>query len=337
MVRTEPEGRPEAQIGDDEIDLRELFRTLWTGRWTIALVTAAFVALAVIYLHVATYRYTAELVLTPTQSSNTSRLGGLGGLASLAGVSLPQDQKEMSFSLYQQGVHSRGLADALARHKPLMRVVFANEWNVDAGRWQQPRGAMSSMVGALKNILGVPVYEWRTPDGARLQTYLKREVGVAEDMKKPFVTLTFDHKDPEFAVYFLNTLNVELDNILRQKALERATSNIAYLSEQLSRVTITEHRAAIAESLSEQEKQKMAASSSAPFAADPFGTASASLRPTSPRPPLVLIMSLIGGVMLGSLVVLTLGYAFDRSPDFRKRAPRRLFGRTEDDDNFNVG
>ena len=76
------------------------------------------------------------------------------------------------------------------------------------------------------------------------------------------------------------------------------------LSAQLGKVTIAEHREALAQTLSEQEKQRMAASSSAPYAAEPFGNATASPRPTSPRPILVLAASLMAGLLLGTLAAL---------------------------------
>src|SRR5690606_16351275 len=90
--------------------------------------------------------------------------------------------------------------------------------------------------------------------------------------------------------------------------LKRSSGNIAYLTEQLSKATVAEYREAIAQALSEQEKIRMASSSTAPFAAEPFGSAAASPRPTSPQPLLVLIVSIVGGGILGSLLVLGRGF-----------------------------
>lgn len=292
---------------DDEIDLVELVRTLWAGRWIIAGVTTATLLLAVLYLNIVTYTYTARLTLTPAQASGstlTSKLGGLGDLASLAGINMPQDSNALAFSLYVEGVHSRSLADALARHKDLMRVIFHRDWNAASGIWQEPKGFVRSAATTVKHMLGIPVFDWRPPDGARLQEFMDEEVGIEQDPKKPFVSITFNHEDPAFASRFVSTLNSELDNLLRQKALARANGNIEYLSTQLGKVTIAEHREALAQALSEQEKQRMAASSSAPYAADPFGTATASARPTAPRPVLVLAASLMAGLLLGTLAAL---------------------------------
>lgn len=291
----------------DEIDLVKLVQTLWTGRWIIAGVTAVAILCAALYLNVASYKYTARLTLTPTQGSAStlsSKLGGFGDLASLAGINMPQDPSALSFTLYVEGVHSRSLAEALAKHEDLMRVIYHREWNAATKRWEQPTGFVRSAATAVKRLLGVPVLDWRPPDGARLQEFMDKEVGLEQDPKKPFVTITFDHEDPAFATRLVTTLNAELDNLLRRKALMRATGNIEYLSRQLAQVTIAEHREAIAQALSEQEKQKMAASSSAPYAAEPFGETSASARPTWPKPAVVLAGSLILGLGLGASAIL---------------------------------
>src|SRR5690606_14258844 len=121
---------------------------------------------------------------------------GFGDLASLAGLNMPQDPSALSFTLYVEGVHSRSLADALAKHKDLMRVIYHREWNAATGRWEKPTGFVRSAATAVKRVLGVPVLDWRPLDGARLQEFMDEEIGVEQDPKKPFVTITFDHEDP---------------------------------------------------------------------------------------------------------------------------------------------
>jgi len=69
-------------------------------------------------------------------------------------------------------------------------------------------------------------------------------------------------------------------------------------------VTLAEHRVALAAALSEQEKTRMLAQSSAPFAAEPPSTASTLLRPTSPRPLVFLIVAVVLEFGLGILAAL---------------------------------
>jgi len=114
----------ETEIGDaipskaDTIGLMDLLLLLWHSRKTILWTVLATVLVAIIYLHSATYLYTAELDVTPVQSSASNvggKLGGLSGLASLAGVNLPQNSGEAQFELYVEGIQSRSVADARRR------------------------------------------------------------------------------------------------------------------------------------------------------------------------------------------------------------------------------
>ena len=77
---------------DDEIDLKELFMVLWSGKWLISAVTGAAAVISVVVALSLPNIYTASALLAPAESEGGG-LSGLmaqyGGLASLAGVSLP--------------------------------------------------------------------------------------------------------------------------------------------------------------------------------------------------------------------------------------------------------
>lgn len=292
---------------DDEINLVELLTDIWKQRWLIASFIAASIIVAVIYLNGATYNYTAKLRVVPAQSSQigTGKGNGLSGLASMAGLNLPQDPGAMSFQLYTESLHSRSVADALAKRTDLMKVIFSSEWDEKKQRFIEPQPSISTyVVRGIKSLLGLPVYNWRPPGAARLQEYIESNVQPKEDVASPVVTITYEHPDPQFAVAFLTALHHVLDESLRQKALTRSTQYIDYLSAQLQHVTLAEHRIAISNMLFEQEKTKMMASSSLAFSADLFGPVTASIRPTSPRPSLVLAMSVVLGGVLGAFVAL---------------------------------
>lgn len=302
-----PQARSVALPADDEIDLREVAAALWAGRWLIAATMAVLLVAAVLFLHLASYRYTATLTLAPTQSGgfgNAARMSGLGSVASLAGVSLPQDSSELDFTLFTEGVHSRQLADRLAKRPDLMHQLFAAQWDAAAKQWRQPDSLAAGVVRPVKQLLGIPVYPWSPPDGAQLQEYLKHAVKVQTKADNPFITLSFDHENPALTTALLDDMAQDLNEILREKALRRATENIDYLSKLVDRVTVVEHRLAIVQALGEQERKRMLANSGTPYAADPLGSASVSMRPTSPKPVLILVFALAGGLVLGVLIVL---------------------------------
>jgi len=290
----------------DEINLVELAQKV-LARWPIIVSCMAFALLAgVLSLRYAVYTYTAELKVTPVQAAvqnPLSSLGQLSGLASLVGVSLPRSDAP-PFFLYVESVASRPVADELAMDSELMKVIFRGEWDAQANRFVERTGWMESMTNKVKALLGLPVFPWTPPDGARLQLHLRDWVQVVEDTRKPIVTLRYEHQNPIFAVDFLKALDRTIDSQLRRKTLARVNENIDYLSQQLTTVRLAEHRQAIIGMLSEQEKNKMMASSNAPVAAETVSGPTSSFRPTKPRQFLVIAGALFAGLLLGTIAAL---------------------------------
>ena len=294
------------QTDDVEIGLLDLIQTLWKKRWIVVGIMIACIAVAIFYLNIATYKYTAELKVTPSQLSGagSSNAGGLAGLASLAGVHLSKDSTATPFELFMEGLKSGLAAESLVHDRDIMKVAFQAEWSESKGGFVERKSLPGNIIRAVKRGLGLPVYPWKEPNAIRLQNYIQENVKITESPKSPVVTISFSHKDPVFAKKFLTVLHESLDNQLREKALIRSTKYISYLTNQLQKVTVAEHRAALADALSEQEKFRMTASSGLAYAADPFGTVTVSLNPTSPRPAIVIILSVILGLVLGSLIAL---------------------------------
>ena len=203
-----------------------------------------------------------------------------------------------AFMLYQNGLYSRDVANDLSKRQDIMRKAFYHQWDSASQQWAQPSPFVSTTVALMKGALGIPVRAWEPPDGALLQEYIIDNVKLDVDPQKPIVTITFRHQDPQFAVEFLNALDRTVDEKLRQDALERANQYVNFLSDQLKSVTNTDVREALVSTLADQEKIKMMASATAPYAAQPFGLPSASRKPTNPNPILVLVAAAFAGLLL---------------------------------------
>jgi LPS O-antigen subunit length determinant protein (WzzB/FepE family) len=139
-----------------------------------------------------------------------------------------------------------------------------------------------------------------------MQEYIEGAIKVVDDPSTGIITLTYANPDPKFASDFLMRVHAVADGNLRVRARTRATQYIGYLSAQLQQITLAEHRAAVAAALSDQEKARMAASSTMAFAAEPVDVATASLRPTTPRPFVIVAVGVLGGFIIGLLAALLL-------------------------------
>lgn len=307
-MTTEPSATPNTSL-----DLAQLFAIVLAKKKTVGITILCSLLLAVVYLHVATYRYTVLLKVAPAQSNSSSGRGlasalsgsGLGDLASMAGVNLGGGASGGSqFQLYIESLPSRSVADVLARRTDLMKVIFSREWSEENHAWHPPGGVLRSIANGVKSVLGYPPQKWQPPDGARLQDYLEDSVTIAQSAKQVLVTIKLVHEDPVFAEHFLEALHEVADNQLRQKTFVRSTQYIAYLNHILPTVTVAEQRQAIAASLNEQQKNLMMAGTRTSFAAEPFGGAYATEKPTTPVPTITILVAIVAGAFLGVIIVI---------------------------------
>lgn len=288
--------------GEESIDLFVLARAVWRRKLFVAAVCGSFIVLALWYLRVANYTYTTELQVTAAQSSAGDSLfgnaGGLSNIASLAGIDLRSTQTASPFQLYLASLHSREVSETLSTNMELMTTIFSGEWDRATNQWKEPQSLTKPVRRAIKAILGIPNYPWQQPDGARLQDYLAVVIKIKEDPKSPVVKISLDHPDPAFARRLLSVVHEATDAGLRRKAGARTRQYINYLSEKLDAVTVSEHRLALAETLSEQEKLLMVINSTTPYAAEPFGKPASSVYPTRPRPVQILIGAILAGIFI---------------------------------------
>jgi len=264
------------------------------------------------------YRYPVEMQAISVQ--NNGRDGGLGGggrmsqlsgLASIAQISMPTTQNAMQFELFVESLHSRDLANEIAKDQDLMVTLFGGQWDPATRTWfEPPVGATAGLKASFRRLLGLaPPTPWHAPNGENVQGFLADNLIVQRDPRKEYmVTIKMISYDRDFSIRFLNLLTRTADNRLRERALTRARNYMSYLVSKLATVTVTEHREAIMQALGEQERYAMVASSGTPFAAEVFQSPWASNLPASPSPRQVYI----GWVILGALAGFALGYARHR-------------------------
>lgn len=293
--------------GHDLADFLSIFRSSWK---IVAGFTVAGLIAAIVYLNLATYTYAVAFRVSPTESGNGNLSGRLGGLAAVAGLSLGADRAVQPFELYVEAFYSPEVAARLSDRSDLLRKAFPDEWNASTRRWEEPDNLVRTVGRFAKAAMGIPVYDWTKPDANRLQEYIEEEVILVRDPKKSVTTFSMDHSDPAFAAELLVGIHEATDQMVRERALRRANSYINYLSIKLSEVTLVEHREALAETLGEQERVRMMSSSGMPYAAEPLGQPLIPLRPSSPKPILMLILGLFAGGFVG--VVAALAWRFLR-------------------------
>jgi hypothetical protein len=295
-----PDGGQTASQSFDLAEIQRIAKLLWGGRIVIVSMTVLTTLLSILYLHTASYTYTATMALIPTQSQQRDIAGQFGGLAAMAGINLPGGINPVSpFSVYPETAQTRQVAGDIIRAWPeVMPALFKDQWDAETRSWHSPRSTRYAIFGFLRPILGIPSYNWRPPGAADLQQYIIQGVAISQDKKKSMLTIVLNASDPDFAKKFILTLHQSTNNELRRMTLDRAKKYSAYLANQLTTPQPSAVRDVLTQSLSDQETLVMMGSSDTDFAAQPLGLPESSPRPTKPVPLFVLL----GGFLLGALV-----------------------------------
>ena len=292
---------------DDEIDLKELFLTLWQGKYLICLISFVAVVLASVYLHSAERKYSVEFVLKPVieVSGGGPNLSGFSGLASLAGVSLPTSNSS-DFVTYQKLIFSEEVADRVSSNTELLISLFGAEWNSTDKIFEAPP---VGLVGVLKQVVkstltGVTKGEYIEPNPKRLSMLMDAKLNISTDSKTGFVSISTQTSSPDLMVSLITSAAQETDNLLKERFFATAEETLEFYQQKLLTSRSPEHRQALAILISAEDQKLMLASKGRNFVAEPLTMPSISLYPTSPKSSLVLALGFVLGIFMGAAIVL---------------------------------
>jgi len=257
---------------DDEIDLWELWETIWSGRWLIIAITGVFTLGGVTYALLAQEWYKADVVLAPADKKGSgSALSQFGGLASLAGISLPGAGEGEPVAVLK----SKDFARSFIADLNLMPVLLEG-----------------ADFGDKKPDIRDAVRVFDT--GVRT---------VTEDKKSGLVTLSVRWKDPDTAAEWANVLVKRLNDRLRTQAQEESERNVAYLQREIAATSVVSLQQSMGRVLEGEMQKLMLARGNEEFAFKVIDRATPPKQREAPKRTLIALVSMLAGGFLGILVV----------------------------------
>ncbi|MDE2184676.1 MAG: hypothetical protein KGJ78_16775 [Alphaproteobacteria bacterium] len=280
-------------------DVDKILSMLWHQRRALYAAIAFMYVLALLYMHLATPKYTESLQLVPAPDTTQSS-GALGSLSALAGIKLKSGDNADIFDVYLAGLQSHAVSEVLAKNQSLLKRMYTDQWSESEHKWRQPIGLLHPVGWLAKAILGITTDPWTPPSADDVYKFLQDNIDVAQGRDTPVVTVTMKSKDRQFASDFLMALMRDDDQLLRNRALDRANNYIEFLQKEMNSVTVAEYRSALVEHLYDQEKSRMLASASnVTYAAEVFSGPMSSKNPTSPNIIAALLAATVAGLAVG--------------------------------------
>jgi uncharacterized protein involved in exopolysaccharide biosynthesis len=268
---------------DDKISLRKIWQILWQGKGIVIATTIIFAVGSIAYALLAKEIFRAEVLLAPAEGQSAPMLGGqLGGIAALAGVSVGDSNSVEALAVLQSRKFARDFIEQL----DLLPVFFEKSWDAANNRWVQ------------EDPDAVPDVR----DGVKF--FHEKILSVSEARSTGLVTLAIEWTDPDMAAAWASVLVQRLNDRLREKALQEAETNVAYLQSELASTTLVTLQESIGRLLESELPKLMLAKGNEEFA---FKTVDPAVSPkyrVHPKRALTVVIGTILGGLLGMFMVL---------------------------------
>jgi uncharacterized protein involved in exopolysaccharide biosynthesis len=310
---TEPENRQPATaypmaphyrpVAEDEIDLVELFKILWAGKWVIVGITAAAAVISVVVALVMTEIYRAEATLAPATSreSGSPLASQLGGAAALIGINLPSSG---------DGGRVNNALSIMRSRDFIIRFIHENDVLVPlfAGRWD--RTAQTSVVDP--SVYDESSGKWLSKDGAPtdLQAYraFSAIFSVSQARDTGLVTVAVEWHDPVVATRWVNSIVQRINQEVKAADHAEADNAIAYLRRQLESTQLVEMQRVFYDLIESQTRVSMLADVREEYVFQVVDPAMVPDQKIAPRRSLIAVLGTLLGGMLAVVGVLITHY-----------------------------
>ena len=285
---------------DDEIDLRELFRSLWAGKWLISGITFVAAVIAVIVALMMPNIYRAEALLAPNSQDGAGGLSALaaqyGGLASLAGINLGGGSAD-KVALGLEILKSRKfISEFIERHDILVPLMAVDGWDEETGDLNIDADAYD--VTAKRWIRDVSPPKKQIPSTQEAYRVFIKKFSVSQDTKSGFVNVEVEHYSPTVAKQWVDWLVDDLNAFIMQQDVTEAEEAIEYLNKQIANTSLAELQNVFFRLIEEQTKTVMLAKVSDEYLLKTLDPAVApELKAKPMRTLIVILVTMLGGFL----------------------------------------
>ena len=292
---------------DDEIDLRELFRTLWAGKWLISGITFVAAVIAVIVALMMPNIYRAEALLAPNDQEGAGRLSALaaqyGGLASLAGINLNSGKADKTVLGLEVLKSRKFISDFIERHEVLVPLMAADGWDAETGDLKIDPDDYD--VTTKRWVRDVSPPKKTVPSLQEAYEVFMENLVVSQNKKSGFVTIAVEFYSPTIAKQWVDWLIDDLNAFIMQQDVTEAEQAIEYLHKQIESTSLAELQNVFFRLIEEQTKTVMLANVSSEYLLKTLDPAVIPELKFKPRRSLIVILMTLFGGLLGIFVQLT--------------------------------
>jgi LPS O-antigen subunit length determinant protein (WzzB/FepE family) len=294
------------QVQDDEIDLGELWRAVWAGKFTIIAISFIFAVASILFALSKPNVYKASAILAPASAEGSSGLAGLagqfGGLASMAGINLGGSGGDKT-ALALEILKSRSFIETfISKHELLVPLMAGENWDMATDSLILNEKLYDSVNNKwMRNVKSPKKSE---PSSWEAYQKLSQLMSISKDETTAMVTIEIEFYSPTLAKQWLNWLIADVNEFMREQDQKEAQDSIDYLTKQLENIQVTTMETVFYQLIEEQTKSMMLTQIKAEYILKTIDPAQVPDVKAGPKRALIVVLGTILGGMLSVLIVL---------------------------------
>jgi uncharacterized protein involved in exopolysaccharide biosynthesis len=296
---------------DDEIDVRELFSTLWLSKKFILILTGIFAVLSVIFSLSLTNLYTSQALLIPT-SLNSNNTSQYSALASVAGVKLDDSSPDVTLAI--AFINSKKIIRQLIKHESFLPdLMAAKKWHIKSNSIIYDDDLYDKKNKKWVREVDFPFQQ--VPSEQEAFALFSKQINISEDKKNQLVTLSVEHISPSVAQQWAEWIIDEANTMVANLRIEEAESSINYLNEQIKLTPYAELRTMFFNLIQQNTQNMMLAKVSKQYALTIIDPPLIPEIKSNPQRALICILGTLLGGMLSLLIILVRKYGFSKDDE----------------------
>ena len=290
-------------VEEDEIDLRELFSTIWGNKFKIIFLSILISSFALIYVVTKPNSYASQTILILKEQSKPSLGGGAAALASMAGISLGGSGSGIDIgALFKNLINDYAFnREVISRYQLVTKLsddVMENQrvYILNGREMKRDITAMFSSQNKNKNR-----------EEVLYNTYKKIQsvISTSTDTKSGAITLSASLEDRFLAKELVNIYLKEMSNYIKMLDLKEIDEQINYYENELHSTTSLELKSNLTDLLSALVEKKVLSQAGEFYMVKQLTKPEVSYikDKTKPKRGLIIVVAFITSIILGIFMV----------------------------------
>lgn len=289
-----------SEKSDDGVTLLEIIKTLYKEKYKIAIFTAVFSLLTILYVLSVPNIYKSAALLAPVEDNNLNSMGGYSNIAAIAGISLPKDSGNKSIEALERIQSYEFFSTTFLPTIKLQNLMAVSSWNSQSAELNYDSGLYNSQEKKWTISQGIS----NKPTQQSAFRIYKDIINISKANETGFITLSIEHQSPLIAQQWVEKIYTQINMNMREESKSNVTKRIQFLNKQLIKTNYAEIKNALSELVKDQTQILMLAEANEEYVFKVIDSPIVPELKKGPNRALLCILGFLSGMLLSSLYFL---------------------------------